>query len=322
MKEIKRFDEIDILKSIGIILMIMGHIGFGEIFDHYIHAFHMPMFYLISGFLYRKSNLCFKSFVLKMSRSLLIPYVIFAFFHLIIQSVLKMNIEPIWLINIFSFNTDYLAISGALWFLTSLFFVDVIYYLLDRIDNSHLKFVSTVCVTVGGYIIPLFFRLPLALDTSMMGIGLFAIGRYGKTFIMKNHKLSSLIIGRVVFIAGSIISFINGYVNVRLGMYSNPILFFIAAVFITYGLYLFCLKVGRMQNIVLKEMKFIGRNSIVYVCLNQLILLVPNKISAVYINCTPVLAVYKIIVLVISLLLLHLLSILLNTNYLKWVLGR
>ena len=66
MVEIKqRFDEIDILKSFGIILMIMGHIGFGSIFDYWIHAFHMPMFYLISGFLYKKSTLSFNKFVKK-----------------------------------------------------------------------------------------------------------------------------------------------------------------------------------------------------------------------------------------------------------------
>ena len=57
MKGSKRLEEIDILKSIGIILMVMGHIGFSGIFDHYIHSFHMPMFYIISGFLYKKQIL-------------------------------------------------------------------------------------------------------------------------------------------------------------------------------------------------------------------------------------------------------------------------
>lgn len=80
MKEIKRFDEIDILKSIGIILIIMGHIGFGGGFDFYIHAFHMPMFYIISGFLYKHSSLTFKEFAVKKAKGLLIRYYVFAFF--------------------------------------------------------------------------------------------------------------------------------------------------------------------------------------------------------------------------------------------------
>lgn len=41
-------EHIDIIRGIGILLMIMGHIDFGENFDIYIHAFHMPVFYVIS----------------------------------------------------------------------------------------------------------------------------------------------------------------------------------------------------------------------------------------------------------------------------------
>ena len=63
-----RIDYLDIFKSFGIILMIMGHIGFGRKFDFFIHAFHMPMFFWISGFLFKsrtKKELSFGKFVLK-----------------------------------------------------------------------------------------------------------------------------------------------------------------------------------------------------------------------------------------------------------------
>lgn len=51
-----RIDSIDIFRGIGIIIMVMGHIGFGSIFDHLIHAFHMPMFYFISGMFFKAEN--------------------------------------------------------------------------------------------------------------------------------------------------------------------------------------------------------------------------------------------------------------------------
>lgn len=41
----QRIEYIDIAKGVGIILMIMGHIGYGELFHRFIHAFHMPLFY-------------------------------------------------------------------------------------------------------------------------------------------------------------------------------------------------------------------------------------------------------------------------------------
>lgn len=45
VKDLARINYIDIFRSFGIIAMIMGHIGFGQAFDYFIHAFHMPMFF-------------------------------------------------------------------------------------------------------------------------------------------------------------------------------------------------------------------------------------------------------------------------------------
>ena len=41
----ERIDYLDIARCIGIILMFMGHVGFSKRFDHFIHAFNMPMFF-------------------------------------------------------------------------------------------------------------------------------------------------------------------------------------------------------------------------------------------------------------------------------------
>lgn len=53
----ERLDYIDIFRALGIILMVMGHIGFGSKFDKFIHAFHMPIFFWISGFFIKKEIL-------------------------------------------------------------------------------------------------------------------------------------------------------------------------------------------------------------------------------------------------------------------------
>ena len=37
-------------------MMVMRHIGVGATFDKFIHAFHMPMFFLVSGFLYKRTD--------------------------------------------------------------------------------------------------------------------------------------------------------------------------------------------------------------------------------------------------------------------------
>ncbi len=50
----KRLDYIDALRGFGIILVVLGHLHFGHNMLHqYIYAFHMPLFFLVSGYLYR-----------------------------------------------------------------------------------------------------------------------------------------------------------------------------------------------------------------------------------------------------------------------------
>lgn len=71
----KRIDYIDMAKGIGIILMIIGHMPVkNEYIKNLIYCFHMPLFFIISGYLFRyKDNKeCLKNIVKK----LIVPYIV------------------------------------------------------------------------------------------------------------------------------------------------------------------------------------------------------------------------------------------------------
>ena len=72
-----RMDYIDIYRAFGIILMVMGHIGFGGKFDKFIHAFHMPMFFFISGFFYKEKCIDIKKYAVDKAKKLLTQYFVF-----------------------------------------------------------------------------------------------------------------------------------------------------------------------------------------------------------------------------------------------------
>ena len=87
-----RVDYLDIARCIGIILMVMGHIGFKKKFTYFIHGFHMPMFFIISGYLFtlkHQEDLPFKEYLIKKFKSLIIPYISFGIFHLCYVSIFK-----------------------------------------------------------------------------------------------------------------------------------------------------------------------------------------------------------------------------------------
>lgn len=82
MRTKERIEYIDFFRGVGITLMVMGHMafgglqGFGDLVEKYIHSFHMPMFFIISGYFYqKKAN--WISFVKGKMRTIMLPYIAF-----------------------------------------------------------------------------------------------------------------------------------------------------------------------------------------------------------------------------------------------------
>lgn len=53
----KRNSQISIAKAFGIIFMVIGHVfEKGSIGVHFIYMFHMPLFFILSGYFFKKSD--------------------------------------------------------------------------------------------------------------------------------------------------------------------------------------------------------------------------------------------------------------------------
>lgn len=69
-----RVDYIDALRGILIMIMVMGHVDFGAAFDKYIHAFHMPAWFFLSGYFWNYDKLSYGEFVKKKIKALIVSY--------------------------------------------------------------------------------------------------------------------------------------------------------------------------------------------------------------------------------------------------------
>ena len=60
----KRLEWIDLAKGIGIILMVIGHMpSIPSAVHNWIFSFHMPLFFFLSGYMFKKKKVkgkCFK----------------------------------------------------------------------------------------------------------------------------------------------------------------------------------------------------------------------------------------------------------------------
>ncbi|MBP5281054.1 MAG: acyltransferase family protein, partial [Lachnospiraceae bacterium] len=306
----KRVEHVDLLRAIGILLMVMGHVGFGPEFNHWIHIFHMPMFFIISGYFYKPQS--FGMMLKKRFATLLFPYLVFGLFHVGLYFLYMRAFDPHAFYLLFWENTAEtgVPIAGALWFLTAMFFAEILFWAIQNLKLPLLwetAVAALVAVTGMALAAYLPFRLPWALDASMTGIGLYQIGKLLKT---KGEKLLELnwmlsLLGVILF---SILGMINGYVNLREGTFGYWPLFWIDAVGMTISLWSLCRwiceRAGKekarekgsareKENVREKEnaqekgsterkggtpnrmalIYGIGRDSIVWLCLNQVVVL-------------------------------------------------
>ena len=321
-----RIEAIDIEKAFGIVLMIMGHQFYGDSFDKLIHGFHMPMFFIISGFLYRSKN-DFVMFLKRKAQTLIVPYFFFAILHLLIFFVMRgcsISESLDRLYHFFLFNHEKLPICGAIWFLSSLFFAEIIYYWLDKL-NCWLKMICVICLASAGFALSYCsVRLPYCIDVSFVGVGLLWIGEcLNKLFVKKENliKLSGkakVWMGFLGALIASFLIFVNAGVNLRLATYGLPLLFLFNATLMTVSLF-FIASIFPKDKFYFRELTFIGQNSIVYLGLNQFVLMFLKKIN---LNDGVYNFICKLISLIVCLLILHLFANGLSKTSLRTFIGK
>ena len=76
-----RLSWLDVLKGIGIILVAIGHIYSNQIFFDWLYSFHMPLFFLAAGWVYKEKTVL--TDIKRRIQTIVIPYFSFGFLVLI-----------------------------------------------------------------------------------------------------------------------------------------------------------------------------------------------------------------------------------------------
>ncbi|WP_315072964.1 acyltransferase family protein [uncultured Clostridium sp.] len=322
-----RIEWIDLCKCIGIIAMIWGHAGISELGDKYIHAWHMPIFFIISGWLFNvKSDLSIKKYVLKKSKAFLIPYFCFGLINSIYILEYYGKGESISSVrSLLWINSSGLIVVGALWFLTSIFFVEVtFFFIFKKIREKRLIGFIIILIGLVGYYCSEFTgtRLFWSADISMSGIVFYYLGYFfniKKDEIVMKRILNPTILETILVVTiGVVLAFFNNSVDMRTLTYGNIILYYLNAIIISIGYIMFSNLIIKFKNIkILRKLLnfalYIGANSIVYLVLNEIII---NMFQFILKNFTNdifgMFGAYKVIIVIA---IITLASILIN----KWL---
>lgn len=274
----ERIVLIDLLKGFGILLMVVGHVAFSENLNHYIYTFHMPLFFLVSGFVSKPVSSSFGGYVKKLARQLLIP---FGFFGLSFGMLFYVAVGSTTLghlaMNFLAPNVVPFDWCGAVWFLMSLFVVKVLFGALQKwLPRAGFHTVSILIGAAGMAVSLLEIKLPLTLDTSLVAYLIHWIGYTSREWIGRNReKIHGCRYGiLVVCLLLTPLVFLNAPVNMRENRYGNFLLFFVNML---STLSLWAVVLHELSGLhwfrgVQKGLQFLCDHSISYMVFNQFLM--------------------------------------------------
>lgn len=276
-----RLAYIDIAKGILIILVVIGHIIKGSVFVtkamiRIINAFHMPAFFIISGFLTDEAKLRgleFWGYVKKRAIRLLIPYVVFevigGFWQMLLMGPHAVNLTGI-ISGIFTVHCR----VGADWFLIAMFISEILLYWTVKIKNCIWYLFVIVASFLTAFYLPELNWLMANIRRVAASFAFILIGICGKKlFAYESRAMFALsVIGLVV---GASIN--TGTAAIALRLFQNPILFVCNGLWGTYAVFYFSKCISRYKPVA-GFLEQCGRASLVIMGTHQNIL-IPFNVS-------------------------------------------
>ena len=251
----KRLLWVDYAKAVAIILMVLGHAGLPNTgkASMMVYMFHMPLFFIISGYFDNSQKLDTKDFFVRNFKTILIPYLVFnvvsipfcavsAYLHpelyrftreaadFIYQPLLGMLVGDDMVTP-----HSYMAL-GALWFLMALFVVKTLFYGIQKL-----------AVRVNGRFLPLYFTLIAvvsvavflcirnrfsfwSLDSAFMALPFYMLGCLAKKKslfdVLTKSQYTAFAICAASFVYLYFIGLKNGRIDMNASVYGNNILMF------------------------------------------------------------------------------------------------
>jgi len=254
-----RFDHLDMMKAVGILLVVIGHApGLDPYVKAVIYAFHMPLFFFVSGLLLseQKLALAYKPYLLSLWRSLGIPYLFFFFvsylYWLPTQSMTSRAAQfvdtPWWepLLGVAIGNGQALFVNVVLWFFMCLFMTAIIYFAARKYLSAKslflvLNFFALFFVLLDDRSWP---RLPWALDNAAVALSFYATGHYFRQYqdmvSKKMTRTSAIFLALCMLLGVAYTARINGEVDLNTLLFGTyPVLFFVGAYLGIFALFYF-----------------------------------------------------------------------------------
>ncbi len=275
----KRIHWIDAAKGLGIILVIMSHAPMNPELRAFLFAFHMPLFFYLSGVVFKPSRQAPLTFVKKKARGLLLPYFIFSAITYVTWFVLFRhlpftpgeNVDPIHPFTGIFLSTPenyQLTYNPAIWFLTCLFLVELLFFFYYRLSRGKWIGLFLLTAAILGYGSTfLQFAIPWNGFVALTAVVFYGLGFLTKTF-WKTYSWKIVAPITVSFFSLMyIIQSFNERIDMRGNILGEAYLFYPAAIL---GMIAFLMLIQKLQHT--KGLLYLGSNSIIVLLVHMPVL--------------------------------------------------
>lgn len=242
-----RNENIDILRGIATILMVLGHsfivypINISEVpwcaaISHFIYTFHMELFFILAGIVYH--CVCYKEYLKKKIERIAIPYLVFGLGAMLFRAfggTAVNGTEPL------SEGIEKLLFhGGGYWFLYVLFLIFIFYPALDKVLGKNIWTEVVFCILLLIINQCMTTTSLFMLDTIIHYLPYFVLGRLvartggGR----RNNQTHQFLISLIIFIG---LDCFEIYTGVELG----AVLHFLRAIAICTAIYCFVTLIKR-----------------------------------------------------------------------------
>ena len=268
----ERLSWLDVLKGIGIILVVIGHIYSDQTVFNWLYSFHMPLFFLAAGWVYKEKPIL--TDIKRRIRTIVVPYFSFGLLVFLYWQVIERRFRNSdmsfmdSLLGLFSGCYDNLDFNIHLWFLPCFFVTVVLFNVLVNLGGKKIAYIASALMSLI-YVALLMPELFWGFNRVFKYIGFYAVGVFlsGKETKIVDRKIGTGVVAVILLVLNFFLSLHN---------LTTGIMWFVTALIGVAAVILISQLIN--EN---KILQYFGRISLIVLCIHGPVYRIVVKIVSI-----------------------------------------
>lgn len=286
--------QVSIAKGIGIILVVIGHSGAPSFITNFIYSFHMPLFFLLSGYFFKEISSWdqYSHFIIRRIKGLWIPYVLYCIPFLLLHNMLAplgfdsgTLYEPSDYLSHFMklllFKGEPSGYFPAFWFLRALFISSILLASISFIKSSMKiredRWIEVICVFGLAVFALHFFYNVLLIKLTLVSTIFLCIGVAYRHLMEKGIRYSwGLVV--ITMIVTAVCSYIFGFVQITEVDSNYFMTYVLLAIIGTLFIMSISYKIDLHNTFFKKILVYVGNHTMVVLALHAIVFKLLNNV--------------------------------------------